>query len=448
MLFSAHPHVPTQAIAEYWASYHLRDLNKAHLRFHDIEPVINALAEHPNIQLTKLGESCGERPIYRLSLGSGPLTILAWTQMHGDEPTATAAVLDWLELLIKQSINSIPADWQSLVTLHIIPMLNPDGAERCTRVNQQGIDINRDAKQLQTPEGNILWEQVNQLKPDIAFNLHDQNPYYSAGDTPYPSTVAFLAPAFHPEKHVDAPRLRAKQLIACMADTLGHWLPHHIARYDDTYSLRSFGDNIAATGASTILIESGAYPNDPHRQVARKMNVIALQSALEALLNNQYLTKSLADYYRIPDNIEDGLTDLKFLQVTQQCGRKTFQADISVRVNKQGNATINHIGDLSTQHSFKLVPGSLHKIIPLKGKTLTAQIDLTTEKYKEMLRDGYCYFIGKESLVNNCSDWPVYCSETALGSGNLLPGHPAFWIMQDNRQIKTAVLNGKVFELS
>lgn len=448
MLFSAHPHSPAQAIADHWASYHFPELNKSHLLFSDIKPVIEKLTDNSDVTLTILGESCCKRPIQRLTLGSGPLTVLAWTQMHGDEPTATAAVLDWVQLLLSKPLDSFPDDWRSLATIHIIPMLNPDGAERNTRVNEQGIDINRDARQLQTPEGKILWDQVNQLKPDLAFNLHDQNPYYSAGDTHYPATMAFLAPAFHPDKHVDAPRLRAKQLIACMAETLGYWLPHHIGRYDDTYSARSFGDNIAATGASTILIESGAYPNDPNRQIARKMNVIALHSALESLLNNRYLQKSLADYYRIPDNVEDGLTDIKFLQVTQSCGQHTYQADISLRFNKQGQASINHIGDLSTQHAFKLVAANLLQILPLQGKQIAGPVYLNETSYREILKDGYSYFVGYPELIINQTNWPVYCTQAPLESGLVKPGYPAFWIMQDNQQRKQAVLNGSVYELS
>ena len=38
----------------------------------------------------------------------------------------------------------------------MVPMLNPDGAERYARRNAQAIDINRDALQLATPEGRLL----------------------------------------------------------------------------------------------------------------------------------------------------------------------------------------------------------------------------------------------------------------------------------------------------
>ncbi|NVK58026.1 MAG: peptidase M14 [Alteromonadaceae bacterium] len=444
---SSHPNTNVQAAESLWQTHRYGELDKSHLRFSDIDPIIKTLAERPDITMTTLGHSCARRPIYRLTTGHGPMVILTWTQMHGDEPTATAAVLDWLRILPDLAATSLPKDWQSLVTIHVIPMLNPDGAERCTRVNEQGIDINRDARQLQTPEGNILWQQVNELSPDVAFNLHDQNPYYTAGQSAYPATIAFLAPAFHPDKHVDAPRLRAKQLIACMAETLSHWLPCHIGRYDDTYSLRSFGDNIAGTGASTILIESGAHPQDPHRQVARKMNVIAMHSAIDALLCNRYQEKSLADYYRIPDNVEDGLTDVKFSQLQQTCHDTAYTCDISVNFNASGNASISHIGDLSTQSAFKSVAAFDAMVLPLKARHISEPLTLTKDAYLELLNAGICYFVGDASMLSNKSGMPVLCLAEPFDTDTLYPGAPAYWIMRDAAQTQWAVLNGEVIEL-
>ena len=51
------------------------------------------------------------------------------------------------------------------LTLHVVPMLNPDGAERFQRRNAQSIDINRDALRLQTPEGRALKALRDRLQP-------------------------------------------------------------------------------------------------------------------------------------------------------------------------------------------------------------------------------------------------------------------------------------------
>ncbi|MGQ4276842.1 M14 family zinc carboxypeptidase [Pseudidiomarina sp. E22-M8] len=350
----SHPDAAIAALEQEVIALQWTQLDRRHLTYPDIAPIIDELTQHEKLKVTTIGESYLGTPIRRLSLGQGPLIILAWTQMHGDEPTATAAVLDWLRLLLERSPGSLPTDWHELITLHVIPMLNPDGAAQEIRQNGQGIDINRDALVQQTPEGRLLWQQVQRLQPTVAFNLHDQNPYYAVGDSAEPATIAFLAPAYHPDKHVDSARLQAKQLIAHMRHILSHWLPQGIARYDDSYSARSFGDRIAGAGASTILIESGAHRDDPHRQVARRLNVIALQVALEAVLSGAHRDTTLADYYGIPGNTADGFCDIKLCQITLNDGtHEPFQTDICLCLAK-GSETleVDFIGDARGVHGF------------------------------------------------------------------------------------------------
>ena len=77
-------------------------------------------------------------------------------------------------------------------------MLNPDGAEAVKRFNAQGIDINRDARRLSTPEGRALRKAVETIKPEFGFNLHNQHARTSVGRPPKPAAVSVLAPAPDP----------------------------------------------------------------------------------------------------------------------------------------------------------------------------------------------------------------------------------------------------------
>ncbi|WP_246073336.1 M14 family zinc carboxypeptidase [Formosa sediminum] len=64
-----------------------------------------------------------------ISVGNGPINVFLWSQMHGDESTATQALFDIFNFLNgDQFINEKQQILNSL-TLHFLPMLNPDGAD-------------------------------------------------------------------------------------------------------------------------------------------------------------------------------------------------------------------------------------------------------------------------------------------------------------------------------
>ena len=42
----------------------------------------------------EIGRSVQNKPIFLVRFGSGQTKIMLWSQMHGDEPTATAALFD------------------------------------------------------------------------------------------------------------------------------------------------------------------------------------------------------------------------------------------------------------------------------------------------------------------------------------------------------------------
>ena len=96
-------------------------------------------------------------------------------------------------------------------------MLNPDGAERNVRRNAQGIDINRDAVELQTPEGRFLKAIRDRYAPAAGFNLHNQGALVTAGPTGPQSVLAVLAVP-GAENEPDGPAVaRKKGLGAVMA---------------------------------------------------------------------------------------------------------------------------------------------------------------------------------------------------------------------------------------
>ena len=109
------------------------------------------------------------REIYQIEWGKGKTKVFMWSQMHGDEPTATPAVLDLLVYLQSNRDKIWVKELENNLTIRVVPMLNPDGAELYQRRNLQFIDINRDANDLQTPEGRLLKKLRDEWQPDIGF---------------------------------------------------------------------------------------------------------------------------------------------------------------------------------------------------------------------------------------------------------------------------------------
>ena len=146
------------------------------------------------------------------------------------------------------------------LTLHVVPMLNPDGAETPQRRNAQGIDINRDALLLQTPEGRALKALRDRVNPPIGFNLHNQNWRTSVGKTGKPAAMSLLAVSFDEARSDNPGRIRAKKVASVIRDAVEPLAPGMIARYDDEFEVRAFGDNLTKWGTSVVLIETGPYP--------------------------------------------------------------------------------------------------------------------------------------------------------------------------------------------
>ena len=195
-------------IAQLHTDMHFSALNVAHITPEILAPVLEQILAYPEVTLVQSFTSFEQRPILHLRMGTGPVKILMWSQMHGDESTATAALMDFIHLLCRQTEYNFN-DWQTRFTIDIVPMLNPDGAAKHTRVNGQFIDINRDALVLQSPEGRVLQHLVSSLQPDLALNLHDQNAYHGISERQHTSTIAMLAPVADHAKHITPVRKQA-----------------------------------------------------------------------------------------------------------------------------------------------------------------------------------------------------------------------------------------------
>ncbi|CAM1343296.1 M14 family zinc carboxypeptidase [Tenacibaculum amylolyticum] len=269
------------------------------ITFNDIEPLFKKLPE--NVSVKYLGNSEENREIYTLKLGTGEKRILIWSQMHGNESTGTKAVFDFLKFIELFKNEEITNSILNNCTLLIIPMLNPDGALAYTRINANGVDLNRDAVDLKACESKLLRKTLDEFNPQFCFNLHDQRTIFGVETTNKPATISFLAPSEEITRKVTKGRKETMNVIVAMNELLQQIIPDHIGRYTDEFYPTATGDNFQKLGHNTILIEAGHFPEDYNREEVRKFNFYAL-------LQGIYHIATAADfsvykpYFEIPNN--------------------------------------------------------------------------------------------------------------------------------------------------
>lgn len=261
-----------------------------------IEPLLNNLPDFCSVKM--IGRSVKKRPIYAIKFGNGQIKAVMWSQMHGNESTTTKAIFDLINLIDTEVFRYL----LDHLSICMVPILNPDGAEAYTRMNANDIDLNRDAQQRSQPESTVLRDLVDDYKPNYAFNLHGQRTIFSAGKKNKPATLSFLAPAADESLSITESREKAMHIISRMNDELQLLIPDQIGIYDDAFNLNCVGDTFQAMGIPTILFEAGHFPGDYGREETRRLMVISIMTALSEISKPSIEDDSISKYQSIPEN--------------------------------------------------------------------------------------------------------------------------------------------------
>lgn len=450
----------TTALYESYGQYREASLDKRRIKHHEIQPLIAKYKNDSRFQVQKVGESIEGRELSLISIGSGATDVFLWSQMHGNEPTATQAIFDIFNFLASDSFKAEKEAILSNLTLHFLPMLNPDGAEVYQRRNTLGIDINRDALRLQSPEGRTLKRVRDSLEADFGFNLHDQSTYYNAELTERPATISYLAPAYNYEKDINEGRGNAMKVIVFMNNIIQKYAPGQVGRYNDDFEPRAFGDNIQKWGTNTILIESGGYSNDIEKQEIRKLNYVSILSAIYTIANSSYKDIPIADYEKIPEN-DRKLFDLKIKGATYELLGNDYLLDVGINRLEVDNemhtdfyysSRIIDQGDLSTYYGYETLEASGYKIKAgaVYPETLDSMADISALDVMSLLKSGYSY-IRMQRIPNDLLEVPVPIH--IIGKNYTVPElrlevgiNPTFLLEKDNT-VRYAVVNGFLIDL-
>ncbi len=329
-----------------------------------IKPLLDKLSTDAKVSV--LGWSVNKQPIYAINIGSGSKKILMWSQMHGNESTTTKALFDLLNTLKSPSFKPILSN----CTLCIIPILNPDGALLYTRLNANGVDLNRDAQNLSQPESLVLNKAYTDFKPDYCLNLHGQRTIFNVGTSNKPATVSFLAPAQDTNCTLSNNRKRAMKLITVINNELQRYIPNQVGLYDDNFNINCVGDTFQANNTPTLLFEAGHIDQDYQRERVREYIYIALLSFIKYISNETHISEdNYEHYFKIPKNGTQFYDIIIKNTVLNEYKREDL-VDIAIQFEEvlKGETInfmpkISQIGDLNTFFG--------HRIIDAQGGRIT-----------------------------------------------------------------------------
>ena len=422
----------------------------------DLQPLIQK--HSVQFEVNPLGKSVLGKSISSLDWGSGETKVMLWSQMHGNESTATMALFDLFNFLEGKGdkYEELRKLLKSQLQLKFIPMLNPDGADAFKRRNALDIDLNRDAISLISPEAVILKKARDDFEPEFGFNLHDQQIYYNVLNTPKQATISLLAPAYNEATDINDVRGRAMQTIASMNSLLQELIPGQVGKYDDAFEPRAFGDNIQKWGTSTILIESGGLVGDPEKQEVRKINFMLLLDALYNIATRGYTQYSTDQYFAIPDNGFQ-LMDLLIEEMQVPVNGTWYPIDLAIRRREiEGKAgysfagSVEDLGDMQIFFGLETLDaiGLQYKEGKVYPTPFESVKELSVEKAMELLGQGYLAIQVKKDTAKAIHGLPlvVLKSATTYSGGWTTGAAPNFFLTKDGKY-KYALVNGYLIDL-
>lgn len=337
-----------------------KSLNGRRILFEDIEPLIIGLPKKFKKEI--IGHSESGIPIYKISVGTGKVKVLIWTQMHGNESTGTKALFDLLKFFNSDEIefSTISNAILSGCSLEIIAILNPDGSIKFTRENANAIDLNRDAVDRKAVESNLLHSTLDNFNPKFCFNLHDQRAIFNVKGTENPATISFLAPSEDIDRTLTRGRKETMSVIVAMNSLLQQIIPNQIGRYTDEFYPNATGDNFQKMGHNTILIEAGHFKNDLSREITRKFNFYALLQGLYFIATTKTFT-NYKPYFDIPNNDTMFLDEIYCnMKITENYVTKIVDVGIQLKFKVVDNEFITYrhvekIGNLSNYCTYNRI---------------------------------------------------------------------------------------------
>jgi Zinc carboxypeptidase len=191
-------------------------------------------ASQGRVAVASAGQSGEGRELYYATVGTGETVFWLQARIHGNELQSTQAALHILHQL--GSSNSPAA--QSIrdnLTVVVIPMYNPDGAEANIRqsTTPTRIDLNRDWENFAQPESVAFWHLFAELEPELGLDLHHMSSAPRVQGTDDLNQFQIGARTVNPTRLLPEQWVLARQMAEVSLDALEGYGQTHLARYPD-----------------------------------------------------------------------------------------------------------------------------------------------------------------------------------------------------------------------
>ncbi len=426
----------------------------------DILPLLEDLKHFSCFKVVPLGESVQGRDIFAVCMGSGKTNVLLWSQMHGNEPTATMALFDIFNFFKKKALfRNAREELLRELSLYFVPMLNPDGAQYHRRENALGIDLNRDAARLVAPESQLLKKLRDEIKADFGFNLHDQSRIYKVGNSNMPASISFLSPQTGQNAPINKVREKSMKLIVALNKNLQNYIPGCVGKYSDAFLSIAFGDNMQKWGTSTVLIESGAVRGDVYKTLGRKLNFMAILGGLFSIARKTYEHENIQAYNEIPFNSKM-LYDLVIRNVAIEKAGKSYTVDIGIFTQNEEfkdlsapfkQSRIANIGDLSQYFGLQEFDAKGYTAEPAKifAEVQENATDASAFDFWNLLSKGYstiriAQYPPHVENQDYCFD---FCSAREESENAIAVGCKANMMLKKNKSVEFMLVNGRFYDM-
>jgi Zinc carboxypeptidase len=183
------------------------------------------------VTVASAGQSGEGRELLYATVGTGPTTFWLQARIHGNELHSTEAALQILDLL--DSGNPTAQLIRENLTVVVIPMYNPDGAEANIRqsTTPTRIDLNRDWENFAQPESIAFWRLWRDVAPALALDLHHMGQAPIVEDTDDLNQFQIGARSIDPARMTDLQWLTNRQMAMVSVDALDQYGLANVAHY-------------------------------------------------------------------------------------------------------------------------------------------------------------------------------------------------------------------------